>query len=230
MTFVLGLPSVQFKFFESSQKMLEFYAVSNQGHGSRAQGAGAPHRRPAPQQIAQRVAPLSLSVSGALISHSQNPLHQECARDLRIKGADVYLTKIQERRGFDQHQDDLGDNGRYELERDGRAASSSVPFRGRGGRGGGGDLSRRGVDGAGRQMQGQMRQWEQQHGRVPSRAQQFSPNAGMLKPHKMGTQDFGLSQSALYDQPVPSQSPWGPQEAFGGEVGGVHRQQQPYQE
>ena len=222
MTFVLGLPSVQFKFFESNQKMLEFYAVSNQGHGSRA---------PAAQQSAQRVAPLSLSVSGALISHSQNPLHQECERGLAIKGADVYLTKIQEKRSFDQGRDDLGDNGRYELERDGRAASSSVPFRGRGGRGGAGDLSRRGGEGAGRQMQGQMRQWEQQQSRVPSRQQQFSPNAGMLKPHKMGAQDFGLAQGGLYDQPVPSQPPaWGAQEAVSGELGGVHRQQQPYQE
>jgi hypothetical protein len=210
--------------------MLEFYAVSTQGHGSRAQEAA---RRPSPQQIAQRVAPLSLSVSGALISHSQNPLNQECERDLRIKGADVYLTKIQEKRSFDQRQDDLVERAGYELERDGRAASSSVPFRGRGGRGVAGDLTRRGVDGAGRQMQGQARQWEQQHSRVPSRGQQFSPNAGMFKPHKVGTQDFGLSQSGLYDQPGPSQPPaWGPQELVigGNEVGGVHRQQQPYQE
>ena len=60
MTLVVGLPFVQFKLFESNKKMQEFYAVSGQG--------GGPRQRGAPPPAAQRVAPLSLTVSGALMS------------------------------------------------------------------------------------------------------------------------------------------------------------------
>jgi hypothetical protein len=122
MNLTFGLPTVQFKFFESNKKMQDFYVVANPNMGSR----GTPQGRAA-KPAAQRIAAFSLSFSNTFFSYTQNLLRQEFERDLRIRSVEAFLTRIQE------HDDDWGGND----------IGATGAYRGHGGRAGPGDRTAR---------------------------------------------------------------------------------------
>ena len=139
MNLTFGLPTVQFKFFESNKKMQDFYVVASPNVGAR----GTPQSRAA-KPAAQRIAALSLSFSNSFFSYTQNLLRQEFERDLRIRSMEAFLTKIQE------NDDDWGSN----------EMGAAGAYRGQGGRAGPGDRTARAGAGPNRDL---ALQFEPQH-------------------------------------------------------------------
>jgi len=139
MDLTFGLPTVQFKFFESNKKMQEFYVVANPNVGAR----GTPQSR-ATKPAAQRISAFSLSLSNSFFSYTQNLLRQEFGRDLRIRSVEAFLTRIQE------NDDDWGGND----------IGATGASRGRGGRAGPGDRTARAGAGPNREA---ALQFESQH-------------------------------------------------------------------
>lgn len=77
--FGFGLPNVQIRVFEDTKKLEEFYTIGPQNQK---------------QKVVQRIAPLSINISRALLVTTLNNLLLDYTKNLVIKGVDFYLTKV----------------------------------------------------------------------------------------------------------------------------------------